>query len=207
MVLESNRTKLEDYLKKKICPGLEKGRPNFDKPHTLEVVTYIKRIIKNTPNIKVDKDVLMIAAYAHDWGYSGLFKNGKALNFEDVNNAKEQHMVLGVKKLSKLLNDKFFSFLTQEQKQRCIHLVAIHDKIDKIKDIDEIVLMEADMLSGLDVHSVKPTFDFDSNKKFIHAVKTTRIPKFVTQYSKNEAKKLIQARINFYKKRKNRSYA
>lgn len=198
---KSNKTNLEDYLKKKICPDLDKGRPNFDKPHTIEVVAYIKRIIKHTPNIKVDKNVLIIAAYAHDWGYSGLFKNNKVLNFEDVNNAKKQHMLLGVEKLSKLLNDKFFSFLTQEQKQRCIHLVAVHDKIDEIKDIDEIVLMEADMLSGLDVNSVKPTFDFESNQKFIHAIKTKRIPKFFNQYSKNEAKKLIKARINFYKEK------
>jgi len=201
MDLKSNKTKLEAYLEKKICPDLEKGRPNFDKPHTIEVVAYIKRIIKYTPNIKIDKDVLIIAAYAHDWGYSGLFKNGKTLSFEDVKNAKKQHMILGAERLSGLLNNKFFSFLTQEQKQRCIHLVAIHDKIDEIKDIDEIVLMEADILSGLDVNSVKPTFDFESNQKFIHAVKTTRIPKFVNQYSKNEAKKLIKARINFYKEK------
>lgn len=196
-----NKTKLEGYLKKKIFPDLTKGRPNFDKPHTIEVVSYIKRIIKHTPNIKVDRNVLVIAAYAHDWGYSGLFKNNKLASFEEVNNVKKQHMILGAKKLSKLLNDRFFSFLTKEQKQRCIHLVAIHDKVDELKDLDEIVLMEADILSGLDVSSVKPTFDFESNQKFIQAVKIKRIPKFINQYSKNKAKRLIQARINFYKKK------
>ncbi|MFA6410489.1 MAG: HD domain-containing protein [Candidatus Buchananbacteria bacterium] len=196
-----NKSKLEAYLKKKILPDLEKGRPNWDKPHTLEVVAYIKRIIKNTPNLKVDKAVLIIAAYAHDWGYVGLFDQNQPADFENVKNAKPKHMVIGAKKLSKLLADKFFSFLTKAQKQRCVHLVAIHDQPAKLKAIDELVLMEADMLSGLNVKSVKPTFDFASNKKFIHEVKTLRIPKFINQYSKKEAKKLIRERLNYYKKR------
>ena len=177
MDLKPTKKELEDYLKKKILSDLEKGRPNFDKPHTLEVVAYVKRILKYAPSIKVDKDVLIIAAYAHDWGYSGLFKNNKPLDFKDVSNAKKQHMILGAEKLSRLLKDDFFSFLTKEQKQRCVDLVAIHDKINKLKDIDELILMEADMLSGLDVKSVKPTFDFDSNKKYLHLVETKRIPK------------------------------
>ena len=198
---KSNNIKLEEYLKKKICPDLEKGRPNWDKPHTLEVVEYIKKILKNTPNLNVNKDVLIIAAFAHDWGYSGLFVSGKPATFETVNNAKVDHMKLGAAKLAKLLEDKFFSFLTKEQKRRCIHLVAIHDQVDKLKDIDEVTLMEADMLSGLDINSVKPTFDFESNQKFIREVKTKRIPRFINKYSKEKVKELIQTRINFYKKK------
>ncbi|MFA6322276.1 MAG: HD domain-containing protein [Candidatus Buchananbacteria bacterium] len=197
----SNLTKLEAFLKKKIYPDLQKGRPNWDKPHTAGVVAYLKRIIKYSPDIKVDKTVLIIAAYAHDWGYAGLFINGQPTDYQTVQNAKDQHMVIGAKKLSALLNDKFFSFLTEQQKQRCIHLVKVHDKIDQLKDIDEIVLMEADILSGLDIKTVTPTFDFESNKKFIQEVEISRMPKFLNQYSRDKAKQLIPQRMAWYQKK------
>ncbi|MFA5021576.1 MAG: HD domain-containing protein [Patescibacteria group bacterium] len=200
MKTKSHLVKLEAYLKKKILPDLKKGRPFWDKPRTVEVVAYVKRIIKHCPELKLDQDVLIIAAYAHDWGYSGLFKVKEVLNYEEVKDAKTQHMIIGAKKTRKLLKDKFFNFLTVKQKQRCIHLVAIHDKVAELKDVDEIVLMEADMLSGLDANSVKPTFDAKSNKKFINEVKTKRLPKFITGYSLKEAKKLIKVRMAYYRK-------
>jgi hypothetical protein len=61
--------------------------------------------------------------------------------------------------------------------------------------------MEADMLSALDVNSNKPLLDVESNKKFMEAMLTTRIPKFITEFSKNEAKKLIQAREKHFKQK------
>lgn len=115
-----NLNKLEKYLKERILPDLEKSRGGFDKIHTLEVVDWLKQIIAHNPNLKLDKDVLLIAAYAHDWGYSDLFKEGEAMQFEKVENAKELHMELGAKKLKKLLEDSFFSFLTAKQKERSI---------------------------------------------------------------------------------------
>jgi hypothetical protein len=99
----------------------------------------------------------------------------------------------------KLLNDDFFSFLSNKQKIRCVHLVAVHDKKFEIKDTDELILMEADMLSSLDITD-KPTYDAESNKKLMKSMLTTRIPKFITKFSKNEAKKLIRKRVDYYKK-------
>jgi len=198
MTLESS--KLEKYLKEKILPDLEKSRGGFDKVHTLEVVRWLKLIIEHNPNIEIDKEVMLIAAYAHDWGYSDIFKDDQIMNFEIVENAKKLHMELGAKKLEKLLNDDFFSFLSDKQKIRCIHLVAVHDKKFEIKDIDELILMEADMLSSLEI-STKPVYDAESNEKFMKEMLTTRIPKFITEFSKNEAKRLIQIREDYYKQR------
>jgi len=191
--------KLEKYLKEKILPDLVKSRNGFDKIHTLEVVDWLKQIIEHNPNLKLDKDVLLIAAYAHDWGYSDVFLEGELMQFEKVENAKKLHMELGAQKLEKLLKDKFFSFLTNEQKEHSIHLVAVHDKKFELKDVDELVLMEADMLSSLDVNTEKPIFDAESNQKFMEAMLTTRIPKFITEFSKNEAKILIKKRKDYYK--------
>lgn len=192
--------KLEEYLKNKILPDLEKSRGGFDKIHTLEVADWLKQIIEHNPDLKLDKDVLLIAAYAHDWGYSDIFREGEVMQFEKVENAKELHMELSAQKLEKLLRYTFFSFLTDTQKKRVIHLVAVHDKKFELKDIDELVLMEADMLSSLDINTGKPIFDAESNKKFMEAMLTTRIPKFITEFSKQEAKRLVKVREDHYNK-------
>ena len=95
----------------------------------------------------------------------------------------------------------FFSFLTDKQKERAIHLVAVHDKKFELKDVDELVLMEADMLSSLDVNTKKPILNATSNKQFMDSMVNIRIPKFITEFSKNEAKRLIQAREEYFKQR------
>lgn len=191
-------SELEKFLKEKILPDLEKSRGGFDGIHTREVVIWLKEIINRNPELKLDKIVLLIAAYAHDWGYTDIFMDGQTMDFEKVEGAKSLHMELGAKKIEQLLKDDFFSFLSKEQKMRCIHLVAVHDKKFEIKDSDEIILMEADMLSALQISGGKPIFDFVSNKKFMEAMLTTRIPKFITEFSKNEARKLIEIREEYY---------
>jgi len=197
--MNSKLNNLEKYLKEKILPDLEKSRGGFDKIHTLEVVAWLKQIINHNPKLKLDETVLIIAAYAHDWGYANIFRDGQIMNFEIIENAKKLHMELGAKKIERLLADNFFSFLTDTQKSRCIHLVAVHDKKFEINDIDELILMEAGMLSALDVNSSKPVLDFESNKKFMKAILATRIPKFITEFSKSEAKRLIRAREDYFK--------
>lgn len=164
----------------------------------------MKKIIKHNPDLKLDKTVLLIASYAHDWGYSKIFTEGQIMNAKIIEKAKPLHMKLGAEKTKKLLQDEFFSFLTPEQKTRCIHLVAVHDKKFEIKDTDEIILMEADVLSGLDVNTKKPILDAKSNKEFMASMLNIRIPKFITEFSKKEATRLIQARKKYYQKNKNR---
>lgn len=90
-----NLSDLEKNLQKIIFPSLEQGRQGVDKPHTEAVVHYLKLIVKNNPQLNLDLIVLLIAAYAHDWGYGGMFENGKSLQMADVAGAKEQHMLLG----------------------------------------------------------------------------------------------------------------
>lgn len=203
--LKSNN--IEEYLREKILPDLEKGRPAFDKPHTLAVVHWLKRIIKYVPELNLDKNVLLISAYAHDWGYAEMFSQGQQLQYADVKNAKVEHMRLGASKLRSLLNDIFFSFLTDKQKKRCVHLVAVHDSLDDLKNRDEFVLMEADTLGGLDVNLVKPTFDFESNEKYILSVKEKREPKFITEFGKRAVKTLIQRRIEYYSNKKKKLHS
>jgi hypothetical protein len=189
---------LEAYLKEKILPDLEKSRGGFDKIHTLEVVEWLKKIMSHHPELGLDEMVIVIAAYAHDWGYSDIFEEGEVMDFEKVEGVKALHMELGAKKVEQLLHDDFFDFLSEEQKAHVVHLVAVHDKKFELKDVDELVLMEADMLSALYIGGEKPKNDVVWNAKFMEAMKTTRLPKFITEYGKREAARLVKEREEYY---------
>lgn len=190
--------KIEEYLKERILPDLEKSRGGFDKIHSLEVVEWIKQIIDHNSELELDRTVLIIAAYAHDWGYSSLFKDDEVMSFDKIENAKRLHEKLGAEKIKNLLKEDIFSSLTDKQKERCIHLVAVHDKKFEIKDTDELILAEADILSGIDIDT-KSKLDPKSNKLFMDSVLNTRLPKFITEFSKREAEKLIKKRVDYYK--------
>lgn len=189
---------IERFFQQKIFPELEKGRPNWDKPHTQAVVHYLKKILSITPNLVVDKIVLLIAAYAHDWGYSRLYSNGQPVNIKRDSPEKIAHMTIGAQKVTELLQNDFFNFLTKRQKQHVVHLVKIHDRLERLTTINELILMEADTLGGLDTNFVKPTLDPQANKKYLNGIKKIRLAKFITNYSKKEFKRLFKLRQNYY---------
>lgn len=192
---------IEEFLQERVFPELENGRPDFDKPHTQSVVRNLKGIIRHSPSINIDPVVLIIAAYTHDWGYTGLFIKGNQLSLNDINDAKKMHMEIGKEKVTSLLNDKFFSFLTSVQKMRIAHLVAMHDRLDELKDLDELILMEADTLGGLDIRSENPltAFDKESNQRYLLGTRKRRLVKFITVYAKKEYEKLYKQREEFYR--------
>jgi|SRR3989344_1015409 len=188
----------ETVLQTVILADLDHGRLDWDRPHTEAVVKKVKAIIDNNPQLQLDEAVLTIAAYAHDWGYVGLFEKGKSAQIDHVAVAKPAHMAAGARKLEELLKNPEFSFLSEEQKSRAIHLVRVHDKLGELKDPDELVLMEADTLGALDVSLVKPSFDYQSNNKWMEKTLKTRVSKLVTDYSKREADRLIAERTQYY---------
>ena len=193
---------VEKFLKEQIFPDLEKGRPEFDKPHTQAVVTKLKDILYNVPNLQVDRAVLIIVAYAHDWGYSELFEGGKPVQLKEMADAKIAHMDFGAQKLEELLKDDFFNYLTGTQKERAVYLVRVHDR-DEVwpgADDDVRIFVEADTLGVLDVNLVKPTFNRKSNQIWIDkTVKPKRMQAFLTDYSKKEAERLIEKREEYYR--------
>lgn len=189
----------EKLLQTKILPELEEGRPDFDMPHTKAVVIKIKEIMKDNPDLDIDPEVLIIAAYAHDWGYSNLFKKGEPAQIDTIMDAKEAHMQIGAKKIAKLLDNPAFSFLSDGRKARIIHLVSVHDRLNQIKDLDEILLMEADTLGAADLSLVKTGFNKESNDKWTAGAKNKRIPKFITDYSKRQIERILKERELYFK--------
>lgn len=193
---------VEEFLRERIFPDLERGRPEQDKPHTEAAVIKLKEILDHESHRQLDKAVLLVAVYAHDWGYAGLFEGGRSIQRDEMKEAKLAHMELGANKLQVFLEDEFFSYLTDEQKERAVYLVRIHDLASEWVDDDVKVLMEADSLAALDVDLVEPTFNSESNERWIErVVKPIRIPAFLTDYSKGEVERLMEKRREYFDKK------
>lgn len=192
-----NLDKLEQFLQEKILPDLDRGRPK-DKAHTLDVVSKIKAIINNSPELTLDSTVLIIAGYAHDWGYTGLFENKHSLTMAEISAQKPAHMIAGAEKLTILLEDPFFDFMSTERKQRAVHLVSVHDQIGVLRDPDELILMEADSLGGLNTEVMSTFGDHPSEERFMKRSREFKFPRFITTYGKNEYERLFKKREEFY---------
>jgi hypothetical protein len=96
------------------------------------------------------------------------------------------------------LHNKIFDNFTSNQKERIIHLVNVHDTLEILKDNDELLLMEADTLGGLDVSRTKGTFDKASNDRYMKIVRNKRLPHFITDYAKQKFEELYNLRLKFY---------
>jgi hypothetical protein len=179
-----------------ILPDLDKGRPDFDKPHTLAVVHWVKYIIENESNLHFK--ILVTAAYAHDWGYIGLFEDG-VTDMKDIHAKKERHMEVGANKIETLLQEQFSNLYSPEEILRIKHLVYVHDRVENLNEDDEIALMEADTLGALDSAMVQPTFSKHDNDVYIEReVKGRRFPHFKHKSAINVFDELLSKRINFY---------
>lgn len=189
---------LEQAIQDAVFPLLVKGRPNWDLPHTKNVVKYIKELLAHNPQLDVDHTVLLIAAYAHDIGYMGLFDTSSARNLQKILDKKAEHMLRGAEMLTKILTSPQFDTLTSIQKARAIHLVRVHDALKQLKDTDELLLMEADTLGGLDTSGTKPFEDPTSGIRYLKGVNHARRPRFITKYGKQLFDKLFRERQKDY---------
>jgi hypothetical protein len=191
-------SEIEKFLQEKIFPDLERGRPNWDVPHTKAVVIHVKNLVKSEPQLKLDPIVVVVAAYAHDWGYADIFKDGKQLDHETIQNEKTKHMGISAEKLEALFKDNIFDDLTNNQKKRAIEIVAKHDQLESLHETDELVFMEADTLAGLDVEKVTPTFNAEANAKYMVFARNTRFPLFITETGKKEFERLYKLRTEYF---------
>jgi Asp-tRNA(Asn)/Glu-tRNA(Gln) amidotransferase C subunit len=190
---------IEETLQKIILLDLEKGRKDFDRPHTKAVVYWTKEIL-NRLNLSESKNkVLITAAYAHDWGYIGLFEDIDSTNLELVHQMKLKHMERGAKMIYDLLSNRLSKYFTTDEIAQVTHLVDIHDKLEELKSEDEIILMEADTLGSIDVDKVKPTYSkADTELMIKREIRGRRLPIFRHDWAKIEAEKLIQKRLAWY---------
>ncbi len=182
---ETISQEVEDYALR----FLKQGRDKWDVPHTKSVVHYAKEIAQAEG---YDILVAVTAAWFHDIGYFSLFNEEDTSTLSNVRDRKALHMENGAKMAKAFFErpevaEKF----TPQQKERIIHLVSVHDKVDELQDLDELILMEADTLGIIDISRVKPTYNRDDWIRFLESVKGRRAPRFLTTLGKKYLKELL----------------
>lgn len=180
---EQNLTDLFKQAENYAMQFLANGREEWDIPHTKAVVYYTQVIAEATD---ADAPVLVTAAWLHDIGYYGQF-NGDSGQLGTVMDKKAKHMIAGAQMAKNFVDrSEIQAILSQEQRDRIVHLVSIHDKLEELTDLDEIILMEADTLGAIDVSRVKPSYDLPNREKYIAGdLSQRRIPRFQTEKGKS----------------------
>jgi len=181
----------ENQIKKQALALLESGRPDFDAPHTLAAVYWMKQLLKTE---KSNEKILVTAAYLHDIGYSRM---GIVNDWQAVHNAKKDHMEHGVKLAAPILEKSGFS---KSEKMDVLRLIGVHDKLEALSTPDEYLLFEADSLGQIDISRVCSNFDFAGRKKFIGSFEKKRLPRFRTKTGKKFAAILFPKAKSFYLK-------
>lgn len=135
----------EQDIQKKAKKYLTKSRAG-DWEHTLRVVKWMKFLIEREGG---DPDVLILAAYLHDVGWSIAIPpdyKGKPIGSDFTKEMATVHMKKGAELAQTILKDLGYP---KKKTSRIVHLVSIHDQPDKIEQKDEVLLMEADRLDRL----------------------------------------------------------
>ena len=192
---EADRQCLMALAEKYAMQFLEKGRVGWDVPHTRTVVHYAELITRSE---KVDLMVVPTAAWLHDIGYYGLFE-GDSGKYDAVQDRKVRHMIVGAEMARKFVDgEEVAEMLTQRQRDRVVHLVLVHDRVEELGDLDEIILMEADTLGAIDVRRVKPTFDKEGRARYVEIdLNTRRGPRFRTSLGRKLLAELIPKFLDF----------
>jgi len=90
--------KIEEELKSKVVELLKRGRPNWDLPHTLATVYWMKKLIEVEGG---EEKVLVSAMYLHDIGYSGLFR--ETADYDGIAQVGKKHQEIGALKAKEIL--------------------------------------------------------------------------------------------------------
>lgn len=145
---------------------LRQGRVDWDVPHT-QAVSYYALLLAERE--RLDELVMFTTAQLHDIGYFGLFNaQTSSRNWGAVQDKKLQHMIVGAEYARTFLDKPENTIhYSETQAARVVHLVSVHDRVDQLKDPDEIAFGAADTLAAIDVARAKPTFDYEQYKKYL----------------------------------------
>lgn len=192
---------IERILRQLILKDLaNKGRHQWDKPHTEAVVYWMKHLLKKIDDSQLNSKVMITAAYAHDWGYISLFDQKRITSIKKVVPYKKAHMKRSVELIERLISQRLPGYFNQSELLQLTRIISVHDDIKNISANDEILLMECDALGMLDVERVPPTLSQIENDYFMeHSIYKRRLPRFIHQEAKEAAEKLVKEREVFYK--------
>jgi len=184
---------VEEKLKKAVLVFLKEGRADWDVPHTLNSVYWMKRLIEREGG---DEKVLVSTMYLHDIGYPTVEEHG-INRIHKIKKLKEFHAVEGAKKSEQILR-KLGGYSEPEIKE-IVFLVEHHDDVIPIDSLHWQLVFEADNLAKLDVELVTPTFDKVVYPKFLEHYKRVRVPLFKTKAGNHFLSELLPKAESFFR--------
>lgn len=179
-------------LKKEVLNILKQGRQNWDIPHTLTSVYYMKKLLKHEHG---DKRILITTMYLHDIGYSQI--QGDLNGHSVLMNAKSSHMKNGVIIAEPILEKLNYNKTEIEQ---ILNLIGCHDDLNDLSNHDKQLVFEADSLGQMDIKRAKSNLKLEDMKKFIKGFEKFRLPKFKTRVGIKLINKLFPRAKKFYLK-------
>lgn len=185
--------KIEEKIKKEAVKLLKNGKPNWDIPHTLDAVRWMKRLVKAEGG---NEKVLVTVMYFHDTGYPIL---EKGYSFKESLESKKSHALRGSLNARKILSK--ISNFSQEEINEVAFLVKNHDNHKNIKTHDRQLIFEADGLAQIDWKVVKPNFDKKNCLEWLEKYFEKERPenKWKTDTGKKYMKKLLKEAYNYWK--------
>jgi HD superfamily phosphodiesterase len=149
-----------------------------DWEHALRVVKWIKELGEDRKNL----NLLVIAGYIHDIGWSGVAPEGK-LDLDTVLELEHKANENSLKFVRKVLEKLEF---TEDEIQTVNKFVKAADKHES-KDDDEAIIVDADILSKLCPEHLREKYNLDSFKKVLHHIEV----QFPERLTTNKAKELF----------------
>jgi len=183
---------LEERLKSEAIKYLEKGKPDWDIPHTLTTVYWMRQLIEKESG---DERILITTMYLHDIGYDHL---KKGYNFDEMMKTKMTHEEIGAREAEKIL--KRLEEYSSDEIKEIVNLVRYHDTLDKIDTHNGQLVMEADSLAVLDWERVPPNFDKENCLRYLDYFKETRVNKFSTKTGKEFLDLLLEKAEEYLRK-------
>lgn len=181
---------VEEQIKKAVLPLLKQGRSDWDIPHTLDTVSWMKKLIQKEDG---NEKILITTMYFHDTGYPVL---KKGYNFEELLESKEDHADIAANNAKMVLPKLSFS---KTEIVKIVRLVKNHDKYIRQNEYthDGQLVFEADSLGQINWNVVNPNFDKTNCLKFLNYFQTSRKEIFKTKTGKKYLKKLLNSAIKY----------
>lgn len=175
--------KIGNKIKAQVIKILEKNRPDWNIPHTLDAVKWMRLLINTEGG---SERILIPVMYLHDIGYP-IMKKG--YNYEEMMASKPGHSEIAAEKARPILKNLNFK---QDEIDRIAHLVETHAKHDLIKKHNEQLVFEADSLAQINYNEVPPSFNKDDTIKFLEYFKRQRVPRVKTKTGVKLIKKILK---------------
>lgn len=174
-------SELEEKVEKEAIRLLKNGKPDWDIPHTLDAVDWIRKL---TAKEGGNEKILVTAIYLHDTGYPPL---ESGYDFNDLIKSKNAHAEIAAKN-AELFLEKIDDF-SKEERIEIVRLIENHDKHDNVKDLNRQLIMEADGLAAINWYKVTPNFDKKNCLKFLEYFKKEK----GIHYKTKTGKKFLEA--------------